>query len=54
LPPKYSKWTLDSAKDVTAGADWPTEADCVQNMAKPPQWNEYPSVFLSPENKGFE
>ena len=23
-------------------------------MSKQPKWNEYPSVFLSPENKGFD
>lgn len=46
MPPEFSFPYLNS--------DWPTKADCASQMAKPPQWNEYPTVFMSPENKGFE
>ncbi len=62
-PPKYAAWpetlTLGSKKDAAVPdydrPDWPTEADCdTEWISRPPQWNEYPTVFLSPENKGFE
>ena len=37
----------------TEGSNWPTKEMCnEQNLKK--EWNEYPTVFLSPENKGFE
>ena len=33
-----------------------TLQECTESelATRPPQWNEYPTVFLSPENKGFE
>ena len=35
------------------GQDWPTKEICnLHNLKR--EWNEYPTVFLSPENKGFE
>jgi hypothetical protein len=35
--------------------DWPSERECREEWGdRPPQWSEYPTVFLSPENKGFE
>lgn len=58
LPPKYSEFPAAVSARETPRAyedpDWPREKDCRSQLAKPPQWNEYPTVFLSPENKGFE
>jgi tetratricopeptide (TPR) repeat protein len=67
LPAMYSKYPdkMDSqynkdSKKVSwfhlkqiFGQDWPTKEICnLHNLKR--EWNEYPSVFLSPENKGFE
>ena len=63
LPEKYPNFPEDShnkAKDDNSwhlkkifGSHWPTKEACdKQNLKR--EWNEYPTVFLSPENKGFE
>ncbi len=49
--PKYAKWPK---KKFKLKEGWPTESDCAAHFNNPPKWNEYPTVFLSPENKGFE
>ena len=56
-PPKYQEFpksSPDAAPPPYMNINWPTKTDCSSQMAKPPQWNEYPTVFMSPENKGFE
>lgn len=35
-------------------ADWPDKEECDTFVKKMPQWNEYPTVFMPAENKGFE
>lgn len=64
LRPKYGEWPEDQIKEndeenlfvaVHNKPDWPTEEDCdTEWISRPPQWNEFPTVFLSPENKGYE
>lgn len=34
--------------------DWPTKDECDLHVQKFPTWNEFPTTYLSPENKGFE
>ena len=34
--------------------DWPTSEECDTFVHKFPNWNEYPTTYLPPENKGFE
>ena len=47
-----SKDIIEDIKDAR-GPDWPTKDICNEHNLKR-EWNEYPTVFLSPENKGFE
>lgn len=57
LAPKYSEWPkkiFDEMLLPHQEPDWPSPMDCSTQVSKPPQWNEYPTVFLSPENKGFK
>merc|ERR1711935_1205210 len=54
LPPKYSKWPDQKAILPFDDSDWPLSIDCTSQVSKLPKWNEYPSVFFSPENKGFD
>ena len=50
--PKYRKGPMFWLKKMY-GEDWPTKEICKKyNLKK--DWFEYPTVFLSPENKGFE
>ena len=50
LPEKYP--TFHNSNQMF-GPDWPTKEICKEhNLEK--EWNDYPTVFLSPENKGFE
>ena len=34
--------------------DWPTDEVCSSEGASQLRWDDYPTAFLSPENKGFE
>ena len=34
--------------------DWPDKAECDIHVQRYPQWNEFPTTYLPPENKGFE
>ncbi|KAF0312441.1 Tetratricopeptide repeat protein 17 [Amphibalanus amphitrite] len=34
--------------------DWPSQEECGQKVTKFPSANEFPSVFLAPDNKGFD
>jgi hypothetical protein len=52
--PMYAVWPEEMTTSMHMRPNWPTEYDCSSQLGKPPQWNEYPTVFLSPENKGFE
>ena len=55
LPPKFDKWPEKSDKVANLDdPDWPTAVECTSQVVKHPQWNEFPTVFLSPENKGFK
>ncbi len=49
--PKYGKF---SKRQLILHDQWPSALECGAYIANPPKWNEYPTVFLSPENKGFE
>jgi len=33
--------------------DWPMKEECDLHVQKFPTWNEFPTTYLSPENKGF-
>lgn len=35
-------------------ADWPSKKECDEHKSKTMTWEDYPSTFLPPENKGFE
>ena len=63
LPKKYVSYPdnieSDSEDDMfwflktKFGKHWPRKETCnKQNLDR--KWNEFPTVFLSPENKGFE
>ena len=63
LPEKYPSYQdnidANSEEDIfwflkkKFGKHWPTKETCNnQNLKR--KWNEFPTVFLSPENKGFE
>ena len=60
LPPLYDEWPpsiaegIGSISEPILRATWPSESDCGSQKVRAPQWNEYPTVFMSPENKGFE
>ena len=56
LPAKYKEWPENPNKESCPflSDGWPTAVDCAAQASKKPQINEYPTVFLSPENKGFE
>ena len=56
LPAKYGNWpNIDENSNLPfLKSDWPTAIDCAAQASKKPEMNEYPTVFLSPENKGFE
>ena len=34
--------------------DWPEKEECDLFVVKFPAWNEFPTTYLSPENKGYE
>ena len=34
--------------------DWPSKEECDNHVQKFPTWNEFPTTYMSPENKGFE
>ena len=56
-PPRYAEAPDPPEQPpLYAQPEWPTRAHCSRNElgSDPPEWNDYPSVFLSPENKGFE
>ena len=63
LPEKYPSYPdnidANSEEDIfwflkkKFGKHWPTKETCNnQNLKR--KWSEFPTVFLSPENKGFE
>jgi len=57
LPAKYAVWPSEQAeKPAHSRSGWPSRETCdaARNGRPPPKWNEFPTVFLSPENKGFE
>ena len=58
LPEKYKNWPKNEAEDILKypylASDWPTAVDCAAQVSKKPASNEYPTVFLSPESKGFK
>ena len=33
---------------------WPQKEECDTHVQKFPTWNEFPTTYLPPENKGFE
>ena len=35
------------------GADWPGREECVAHVTRFPEWGQLPSVYLPPDNKGF-
>jgi len=41
-------------KPVYQDENWPTREECDSFGVRPLEWNEYPTTFLPPENKGFE
>ena len=36
------------------GPEWPNKDECDTYVVKFPAWNEFPTTYLSPENKGYE
>ena len=54
MPAKYEKLPENADKLSFEDPDWPSAVECSGQLAKQPKWNEYPTVFLSPENKGFK
>ena len=55
LEPLYDIWPGESVQIYHhSDPNWPCKTECASDFAKPPLWNDYPTVFLSPENKGFE
>ena len=34
--------------------EWPSQQECGQKVTKFPSASEFPTVFLAPDNKGFE
>ena len=54
LPAKYANWPKQKVTLPFDDSDWPSAIECTSQVSKQPKWNEYPSVFFSPENKGFK
>ncbi|XP_037071285.1 tetratricopeptide repeat protein 17-like [Pollicipes pollicipes] len=53
LPRRYT--ALDpSGTERLLRPDWPSQDECGQKVTKFPGANEFPSVFLAPDNKGFD
>ena len=50
--PKYSFWPVEVGPFPWDDTQWPSAVQCTSHLK--PKWNEFPTVFLSPENKGFE
>ncbi len=54
LPPKYATWPKLEASLLFENKDWPLPFDCSNHLSLEPSSMEHLSVFLSPENRGFE
>ncbi|XP_064604076.1 tetratricopeptide repeat protein 17-like isoform X2 [Liolophura sinensis] len=52
--PLYTKHRREAPKFGDPSADWPSKEECDTFVQKAPTAMELPSVYLSPENKGFE
>ena len=50
----YTQWPSIPAKSLDMDPSWPSAVDCATRTSVAPKWNEYPTVFLSPENAGFQ
>lgn len=50
MPPKYAAWP-----EPIQNPDWPLAEDCsLESKVTLPDLKDFPTVFLSPENKGFK
>ena len=56
LSPAYrqSEEGADASLPPHLRPEWPTDEVCASNSADQLRWDAYPTVFLSPGNKGFE
>ncbi|CAH1785951.1 unnamed protein product [Owenia fusiformis] len=56
-PPLYNGKTSkepESDSLLFKDKDWPSKDECDRYVQKFPSWNEFPTTYLPPENKGFE
>jgi hypothetical protein len=51
LRSKYEEWPL---KKVKLEIPDPSSEECSGLLTKAPKWDDYPTVFVSPENRGFD
>lgn len=54
LPVKYANWPDTRPALPFEDSEWPSPMQCAGQVSKEPQWNEYPTVFMSPEDKGYD
>lgn len=54
LPVKYTNWPETRPALPFEDSEWPSPMQCASQVSKEPQWNEYPTVFMSPEDKGYD
>merc|ERR1719483_1976093 len=51
--PKFSKSLFNELKKYE-NPNWPSQDECKKHVSRFPEWGQLPTVYLPPENKGYD